>query len=375
MKRSSLRYLSKLLLLATCVLVLATGCWHRSETPSRPRSVQTFTPAVFVGSAACAACHPAEYKSQNHSRHAQTLSAMSRELPGKLAPPTGPITGTEFRLLHADDRFLVAASSQPQLAVPLDFAFGSGKTGITYVFVVDDAKLVEMRSSYFPHYKKWYVTPGQERLNKEYVGGNFPTEAARACFLCHAVTLPDNTVTPQRQFFGVGCESCHGPGSAHIVAQQAGNSGEGRMEALASRPAARLNELCGKCHGTEQEVQQQHLSPEHITRLQTVGLMRSRCFKQSRDTLSCITCHDPHTDVGTTARSYEAVCLQCHSASMSAQRPLALRAATIKSCPVNPKDRCLGCHMPKRQAIANAKVPTLMADHFIRVYGRHTSRQ
>jgi cytochrome c553 len=355
--------------------------------------VLTAAQAVFVGSAACAECHPTEYKVQRNSRHAQTLCAMSRRMLDRSAPPAGPIPGTGFEIKPAGDRFFIASPAQPNIAVPLDFAFGSGKTGMTYVFVVGGDRLVELRSSYFPHAKKWYVTPGQERLEAQDVGGNFPNQAARACFQCHAVTLPDTTITPEPRFFGVGCEACHGPGSAHIAAMRAGNhvntndvnttdvntndvntndvnTGANQMEPPANAPASRLNAMCGKCHGTEQEVQEQHLAPEMTNRLQAVGLMRSQCFKRSKETLSCITCHDPHMNVSTNAQTYEAICLHCHSASPSTKRPPELRTATLKSCPVNPTAGCIGCHMPRRPAIASAKVPTFMSDHFIRVFAR-----
>jgi len=256
------------------------------------------------------------------------------------------------------------------MSVPLDFAFGSGKTGMTYVFVVKGSMLVELRSSYFPHEKKWYVTPGQERLNAGDVGGPFPRPAARACFLCHAVTLPDDTVTPQARFYGVGCESCHGPGSSHIAVIRAGGSSETLMESMESWSGTRVNELCGKCHGTEAEAREQHLSSEMTTRLQAVGLARSQCFKQSKDTLSCITCHDPHTNVGANARIYESVCLTCHSGSTRSRRPPALRLLTIRSCPVNQRAGCIACHMPKRPAITSSKIPTYMSDHLIRVFSK-----
>jgi hypothetical protein len=385
MRLNVARDIPVLLLLATCALVMATGCWRNTARPTPPQGAGVTpappapqnapkttaitppaTPAVFVGSAACSGCHPAEEKTQGHSRHALTLFPMSRRALGKFAPPAGPIPGSGFMVQGRGDRFLIAANAQPDLAVPLDFAFGSGKTGMTYVFVPDQTRLIEMRFSYFPHRKQWYTTPGQERLPAQDVGSPFPQQVARECFACHSVTVAANAVTPQQPFYGVGCEACHGPGSAHIAAMRTGkHTADRQMEPMARWPATRLNALCGRCHGTEQEAQSQ---PGDVVRLQTVGLMRSQCFQQSRDTLSCITCHDPHKDVGTDAAAYEAVCLQCHSTTASARRPAPLRGAAIKSCPVNPRNRCIECHMPKRPAIAGAAVAPLMADHQIRVF-------
>ncbi len=294
---------------------------------------------------------------------------MSRKDLGKSSPPKGKIDGTRFVLLeNKDGDYAVGNPRQSDYVSPLDYAIGSGKTGMTYVSVVDGGKLVEFRMSYFPARKSWYITPGQERLDADSVGKVHPSADARKCFACHAVTLPAETPAPQEQFFGVGCEACHGPGSTHIAAMRSGQSKEIRLERLASLPATRLNDLCGKCHGTEQEVKEKHLPLDLTNRLQAFGLTQSQCFKQSKDTLSCITCHDPHANANTDPKTYVAICLQCHSAALSSHRPPQLQNITMKSCPVNPTDKCIGCHMPKRSAIPNTKLPTFMADHFIRVH-------
>jgi hypothetical protein len=304
---------------------------------------------------------------------------MSRRQLGELAPPAGRIADTSFVIVQRQDLFGVGDPAQSDQVAPLEYALGSGKTGMTYVFVDDrdHTKLVEFRSSYFPHRKQWYVTPGQEELAPDELGKVHPPEDSRKCILCHAVTLAADSVTPQPQFFGVGCESCHGPGSEHIAMMGANGSDPGRhgsgvnrtgMESLAKGPATSLNELCGKCHGTEQQMQAGGLSPDATNRLQAYGLMRSKCYKQSGDTLSCITCHDPHTDVSTDLKTYEIACLRCHSTTPSAQRSPQLPPAVVKVCPVNPREGCIRCHMPERRAIP--QLPTLMADHFIRVYPR-----
>jgi hypothetical protein len=68
------------------------------------------------------------------------------------------------------------------------------------------------------------------------------------CISCH--TIGFGTPSGYRRDFGqeklvnVGCESCHGPGSAHIAARQSGNLDAGKMRALGAGD-------CQKCHHGE----------------------------------------------------------------------------------------------------------------------------
>lgn len=108
------------------------------------------------------------------------------------------------------------------------------------------------------------------------------------------------------------------------------------------------------------------VTTDQTNRFQPFGLSQSQCYRRSQGALSCLTCHDSHTNVSTDEKSYVAVCLSCHTVNAS-RRPPPLRTSVIHLCPVNPKGNCITCHMPSRKMIVNSKIPTLMADHFIRV--------
>ena len=107
--------------------------------------------------------------------------------------------------------------------------------------------------------------------------------------------------------------------------------------------------------GTEQE---------HMTnRFQAFGLTRSRCFQESRDKLSCVTCHNPHADAATDRRAYEKVCLSCHSGA-----PPTAKTEQGKICPVNRTSGCVECHMPTRPVFRSSIAPVTMAEHLIGIY-------
>lgn len=353
-------------LAANAAVLGLAGCWHAPATHSVSPSPAPGVPMAFVGDATCANCHSSEFASHHGSRHAQTFHEMRRSSLGALAPPLGRIDHTGIFLGRKGDEYALAVPSQTDSVAPLQYALGSGKTGMTYVSLVEGEKLVEFRMSYFPHQHGWYVTPGQESLSGDELGKVHPPDDGRACLSCHIVTLPTRTLKPEKHFFGVGCEACHGPGNAHVAAMQAGQYAHSQMDNLKDWPASRLNNLCGKCHGTAQDVQAKHLPRTMTNRLQPYGLMLSQCYLQSKDTLSCVTCHDPHTNVSTNTKHYEAVCLTCHSAAPPVKPLPQVQRVQGQVCPVNAKTGCINCHMPERPAIPGSALPTMMADHFIR---------
>jgi hypothetical protein len=96
------------------------------------------------------------------------------------------------------------------------------------------------------------------------------------------------------------------------------------------------------------------LSDPVTVRFQPYGLLASRCFRESGG-LSCLTCHDPHTDaVRGDSSFYVARCLSCHAAS----------APPAVACRRRERFNCLPCHMRKAAAMAHLT----FTDHRIRVY-------
>lgn len=278
---------------------------------------------------------------------------------GSLAPPIGKLPGSDIKLALSGSGYTFTVEGD---TMPLRLAVGSGKTGMTYVAYLDEKTILELRMSYFPSLHKWYVTPGHEKHRSKDVGLIYDTKAARQCFSCHATTLPETGFDPEPKFYGVGCEACHGPGSAHVAAARAGKA-ERSMEEIASLPARNINDLCGKCHRSGPSATAGGHQNALTARFQSYGIMKSRCFLESKENLSCLTCHAAHSNTSTNIKSYESACLSCHS---STNRPLTVQRP--KTCPVNPTSGCIPCHMPSRPIFATAGVPTRMADHLIAIY-------
>ncbi len=215
------------------------------------------------------------------------------------------------------------------------------------------------------------------------------------CAECHSTGVRKNYDAARNAFattwaeISVGCETCHGQGSAHVAWAKAnpgwrsdGKSGDAKGlivrfderqnggwtidaatgNARRGAPPAILRkevETCGLCHarrGTiaEDWVPGQWLSDTHVVSPLARGLYFADgqmedevynygSFKQSKmfaKGVTCSDCHDPHSS--RLKLPGDGVCLQCHAAEKYAV------AAHEQHQGVDPPLGCPACHMPTR---------------------------
>ena len=157
-----------------------------------------------------------------------------------------------------------------------------------------------------------------------YLGRPISAEAFRKCLNCHATNFraarePEGRPEAPRPRHRLRAMSR--PGGHHRPAIAAHFP-----ELAIARPklaaAAQVVALCGDCHRAPTKTTP---ADAGFVRYQASGLVLSRCYTESAEALSCVTCHNPHKDAGTSAASYEARCLACHGAprpsATSANRP------------------------------------------------------
>ena len=308
---------------------------------------------------------------------------------GKATPALGRFPGLPFMMKTVKNGYYIDTYPPTEALQKMDYAFGAGKHGVTYAAVMppdeshSEPALMEMRESYFPRARQWRATPGQEKFSLDVAGRVHPPEFSRKCIGCHVVTLPPDSLTPERRFLGVGCEACHGPASAHVAAMQAKPNGtklpDPQIERIGTWGAQRLNEMCGKCHGTAASVGSSKPDFLLTPRFQPYALMLSRCFLESKDTLSCATCHNAHQNTSHDQKAYEAACLNCHAGGSGGGNRMPVRvgdkegqvkiaSVSEKACPVNPRAGCVACHMPAGRVMPGSMVGSVAPDHYIRVY-------
>lgn len=289
----------------------------------------------YAGPEACAPCHPSQSRLHSMSRHAAALRPAGAPLAALFGDrPLRERSGIEFSYepAPAGTRVVVTQGGATASAI-LEWAFGAGAQAITPVGRVG--------RRYFEHRLSWYREPGHPARTLGHPGEpsaspdralGIPQDPAviTRCFQCHATGVATGGQAGPRldnMQAGVTCERCHGPGAAHAAKPDRANIG-----ALSALPREALVEACAECHRGPADKPKPG-DPANI-RFQPIGLMASQCYQKS-GTLSCLTCHDPHTDAATDAGFYASRCLGCH------MKPAAA------SCPRATRQDCLPCHMPR----------------------------
>src|SRR5437763_13183487 len=109
-----------------------------------------------------------------------------------------------------------------------------------------------MRISYYRPVGRWDFPPSQHVGPRAAagtpVGRPVGPDTINGCFACHttALVLDGARVDPARSIFGVGCESCHGPGRDHVAAAKR-RERDLRMADLSTARDRVSLELCGEC--------------------------------------------------------------------------------------------------------------------------------
>jgi Cytochrome c554 and c-prime len=323
----------------------------------------------YAGAAACAECHGAIAATYATAQMAQaaTLPAASRLLEShpQLSFQIGPFTETVAT--SGDRSVLTVSDAGSKVSHSLEWAFGEGFMGQTYVYE-DSGAFYEAHLSFFTAPQGLDITPGQFRSTpssiEEASGRRMTSDEARRCFGCHTTgSMFDNVFDPHEAAPGVGCESCHGPGGTHVLLMSMGGGATGATEIF---NPGRLDpvdsvDFCGACHRTWQDVVTGGFVRTGVfnVRFAPYRLENSRCWGRGDARLTCIACHDPHKPLVTDAAAYDAACLRCHV--LRGRQKLAGHSGA--ACPVA-TSKCVTCHMPKYEP------PGLhykFTDHWIRV--------
>lgn len=401
------------LLVAGASLVLAVSSLQRpihvpeAQVEDRPNRLAG---RGYVSSTACRACHAREHATWHESyhrsmtqvdvedialgdfddvtleRHGQTF-ALSRRDDGlwiRMRDPLVPTGGT------VDRRVVMSTGSHHMQLYWYASGFGRVVGLLPFAFLIDEQRWI-------PRLSAFLLAPSHD-ISPEFGNWN------QTCQRCHAtgpVSRLDMDLSGLRGAdtfvaeHGIACEACHGPGAAHVAANQnpvrrygqhLSETPDPTMVNPARLPHDRGSQVCGQCHGNFDDTRsgkaleewfQNGFSyrpgddlgltrpllkdggdtqywPDGMIRVsgrEFNGLSATPCFIAGQ--LSCFSCHVMHraADDPRTAKEWaedqlkpgmrgDQACLQCH-ASYAADV-----TAHTHHAPGSSGSGCLDCHMP-----------------------------
>ncbi len=356
--------------------------------------------AQYVGMKSCQPCHKEIYQSYLQTGMGRSLYQPSRsEIIERFGPKEvifdshsgyyyhpywsgNDLLILEFRLSPANDTTYKRIEK-------VNYIIGSGHQTRSY--------LIERNQHFYEIPITWYVKGQRWDLSPGYENGfntRFDREIGEECMACHTghIDFREGTTNQFREVsLGIGCEKCHGPGSIHKLLKEGGELIDvGRkidysIVNPANLPIGLQFDICQQCHlqginvlkGNHKSVVDYRpgmaLNQIYDIFIQKVAdgeafgiashaerLRESQCFINSKDSLNCTTCHNPHKSISITGQKvYVEKCMNCHSVNGKTGCGLSEEMIAAEN------GNCVTCHMPKR---GTSDIPhVLFSDHKIRI--------
>ena len=393
------------------ICLVLTGCGQPSDRNAADPE-RDYEQDTFVGSPACAGCHETEHDLWRGSHHDLAMQeATAQSVLGNFNDEEFSNYGLTSRFFRRGDEFWVKTDNA---------SGGIEDFQISYTFGVDPLQqyLIELSGGRLQALSIAWDSRSTEEGGQRWFH-LYPDEAIRhddplhwtgpgqnwnyMCAECHSTDLQknysatDNTYATTWSEIDVACESCHGPGSAHIAWAENGSPGSnsGLVLSLDDHGSARwqmnqntgiaeLSELpmriqrqpeaCGRCHSrrgiiTTDYEYGQPLMDTHMPALLEPGLYYADgqvlaevyvygSFLQSkmyRAGVTCSDCHDPHSQELKTDGVVSNVCSQCHAPTKFARTEHHFHEPNTVEC--------VDCHMPS----SNYMVIDARRDHSFRI--------
>jgi predicted CXXCH cytochrome family protein len=349
-----------------------------------------------VGSVVCGTCHAGELDAWHGSHHDLAMQeATTATVLGNFADATFAYGDVVSRFFRRDGRFLVETDGPDGRLAAFEVRYTFGVYPLQqYLIAMPGGRLQALGIAWDARPaaeggQRWFhLYPGQGVHAGEPVHWTGRDQTWNyMCAECHSTGLvkgydaaTDRYATRWAEV-DVGCEACHGPGSAHVAWAEQGRQGAddgltvrfderkdvawsvdpttGQPARSRPRSTAVEIETCGMCHGLRSQIREpwrpgRQLLDTHLTSLLEAGLFEAdgkmvgeafnyQAFRQSRmfrAGVTCSDCHEPHT-LALRAEG-NGVCGQCHDAGTYDT------AAHHHHAPGSPAARCVACHMPER---------------------------
>jgi predicted CXXCH cytochrome family protein len=348
------------------VLLLMSGVYLHAQTSiAKPH---------YVGSESCKGCHAKAYAGWKKTRMANVVRDPREHPEAVLADFTHADPLVTFEL--KDVAFVYGSKWKQRFFI---------KRGDDYY--VEPAQWDVAKKRWLPY----HVEAGTDWWVPFYGATNFERPTGPLCDGCHSVNY--NIATRQVTEWNVGCEKCHGPGSAHVAHPTRQNIvNPGRLDYV------RGNDTCIQCHSQGRTLAEtfdgkycdwpvgftagdrladywrlEELKPgttnffqyadmtAHKNRMQGNDFIQSTMYHRE---LRCFDCHEVHSAANPANLKAvgNALCLGCHTK----ENPAGLHGTVSEHthhAPGSKGSECVACHMP---LIAQTIKDNYVASHTFR---------
>jgi hypothetical protein len=393
-------------LLILAVVAICVTCIGENKTNNKlvkEEQINAVAFEDFAGDEKCISCHKDFYNQHlSTAHHLTALPASEKSILGSFNKKDNSYNYTsDIRLVmeKRDSGFYQVAyfKGEEKKAMRFDIVVGSGKMGQSYLTWRND-RLYQLPITYFTAANQWSNSPG---FPAKKVMIDRPVTAR--CLECHttfAEGVPATAMEPmafnhKKIIYGIGCEKCHGPAKKHVAFHSEHPSEkDGKFIVnLAKLSRTQQMDACALCHGgniQKTKPSYQFIAGNSLSDFFTmdslnflaaqngnidvhgnqVGLLQAtKCFKGSK-MLSCITCHDSHSNQRGNLAYFSAKCISCHQTTDQNMKTKSHQAV------VSIQQNCIDCHMPVETSksiavyLEGQETPkaSIIRSHFIGVY-------
>jgi tetratricopeptide (TPR) repeat protein len=377
-----------LLLAGLLLAIVASRAMLAGRQPSSAGEPQ------FVGSASCAGCHRVEHGAWLASQHGRAMQpATEATVRGDFQETTFAYAGVASRFFQRDGRYLVATDGPDGRLAEYEVAYTFGLEPLQqYLVPLAGGRLQALSIAWDAREaaaggQRWLHLYPDERVDfrdelhwtKGSQNWNF------MCADCHSTDVrkgydaASGTFATAWSEVAVGCEACHGPGSAHLAWAESRDEADptsGLTAVLDERrgvvweiePATgsaawnrrprenREIEVCAQCHARRAQIAEgyragqpflDHYLPALLTPplYHADGQQREEVYvwgsflqsKMYEAGVTCADCHEPHA--ASLRAEGNLLCARCHAPAKYDARDHHFHD------PASAAGRCVACHM------------------------------
>ncbi|MGO9635101.1 MAG: tetratricopeptide repeat protein [Steroidobacteraceae bacterium] len=361
------------------------------STPSPPPMV-----ASFVGSEACAGCHEKAYAAWKDSHHARAMQhATPDTVLGNFAHASFRYAGIESTFFQRDGKYFVHTDGADGKLRDFEIEFTFGVEPLQqYLIEFPDGRIQALSIAWDSRPaaqggRRWFHLYPNDKVDShdELHWTRYAQNWNFMCADCHSTDVHKNYEAANNTFhttykeISVGCEACHGPGSAHLewakttpkdatqgltvdLTQRHGvhwtiDAATGKPTRSIPRAKDTEIDVCAQCHARRSQIADGYRAGLPFLDFYRPALLSQGLYYvdgQQRDEVyvwgsflqsrmyhagvTCGDCHEPHSQK--LRAEGNALCATCHLAAKYDTPAHHHHEGTGRGT------HCVDCHMPER---------------------------